>query len=124
MKSVSAEKVNINEYIKSKLKAFVETFATLGEIIGGTSSASKLTDAERKAEEIWENNKASQKAIEALEARETIPEKDEVEKKKEIRGKSSYKVQEPVQQQDSVKRISKNGTKTIETRTIDDDYVK
>ncbi len=118
MKSVSAEKVNINEYIKSKLKAFVETFATLGDMIGGTSSVAKMTDAEIKAAEIWKANPKSAKAIEMLEARETIPEKGEVEKKKTTRGRSSYRVEE------SVKGISKNRTETNETRTIDDDYVK
>lgn len=126
MKNVSAEKININEYIKSKLKAFVETFATLGEIIGGTSSVAKMTDAEIKAAEIWKANPKSAKAIEMLEARETIPEKGEgeVEKKNTLRGRSSYRVEESVQQQESVKDISKNRTKPNGTRTIDDDYVQ
>ena len=126
MKSVSAEKTNINEYIKSKLKAFADTFATLGEIIGGTSNASKMTDAEVEAAEIWKANPKSLKAVESLEARETIPEKaSKNEMKKESRTKNKYEISpQQIQSKQLTRENSKNRTNTRRTKTIDDDYVK
>ena len=70
---IKTEQINVKEYMKSKLKAavkaFAETFSTLGDIIGGTSNVSKLNDAEIEVEEIWASNKKSRDNIKALESR-------------------------------------------------------
>ena len=72
---IKTEQINVKEYMKSKLKAavkaFAETFSTLGDIIGGTSNVSKLNDAEIEVEEIWadKSNKESKDNIKALEKR-------------------------------------------------------
>ena len=72
---IKTEQINVKEYMKSKLKAavktFAETFSTLGDIIGGTSNVSKSNDAEREVEEIWadESNKKSKDYIKELESR-------------------------------------------------------
>ncbi len=107
MKNVSAEKINVNEYIKSKLKAFLETFATLGDIIGGAPSASKLTGAELEAAQIWKNNPESAKAIERFEARETIPEKESTTgKTKEAKKRKSYGVKAQVQTKEADRELT------------------
>ena len=83
-----AEQINVKEYIKSKLKAFADTFATLGEIIGGTSNVSKLTDAEIEAEKIRE--KFNLKRIKELEKRVEIPEISKNENTKKREKKDEY----------------------------------
>ena len=75
---IKTEQINVKEYMKSKLKAavkaFAETFSTLGDIIGGTSNVSKLNDAEIEVENIWadNSNKQSKDNIKALESRMEI----------------------------------------------------
>ena len=75
---IKTEQINVKEYMKSKLKAavkaFAETFSTLGDIIGGTSNVSKLNDAEIEVENIWadKSNKQSKDNIKALESRMEI----------------------------------------------------
>ena len=76
---IKTEQINVKEYMKSKLKAavkaFAETFSTLGDIIGGTSNVSKLNDAEIEVENIWadKSNEQSKDTIKALESRVKIP---------------------------------------------------
>ena len=77
---IKTEQINVKEYMKSKsklkaaVKAFAETFSTLGDIIGGTSNVSKLNDAEKEVKKIWadKSNKKSKANIKALESRMKI----------------------------------------------------
>ena len=80
---VNIGRERLNEYIKSKVKAVLETFATLGEMIGGTSDVSQISDAEKVAQEIKENNPSSEEIIHNLEKSMEIPEKGNIERRKE-----------------------------------------
>ena len=127
--SAKAEQINVKEYIKERFKkvtkAVAETFAVLGDILVVSSDASKKTDAEIEAEEIWKANPKAEKAVKALEAREEIPGKVEIETETETKKrKPRYGIQEQVLKQEPVKRISKGKARDTKTQSKDDDYVK
>lgn len=120
MKNASAKQIEVIEYLKTALnpKAF---FSTIGDILVRTSSDSKLTDADREVAQIWEDNKASKKAIEAWEAREKIPEKGATGGKgKGTRKQKSYEISTPVHPQEPTreamesKDTHKNSSKGFE----------
>ena len=121
--SAKAEQINVKEYIKERFKkvtqAVAETFAVLGDILVVSSDASKKTDAEIEAEEIWKANPKAENAVKALEAREEIKIKTETKKRK-----PRYVIQEQVLKQEPVKRISKGKARDTKTQSKDDDYVK
>ena len=124
--SAKAEQINVKEYIKERFKkvtkAVAETFAVLGDILVVSSDASKKTDAEIEAEEIWKANPKAEKAVKALEAREEIPEKVEIKTKtKTKKRKPRYGIQEQVLKQEPVTKGKARDTKT---QSKDDDYVK
>ena len=102
---IKTEQINVKEYMKSKLKAavkaFAETFSTLGDIIGGTSNVSKLNDAEKEVEEIWadKSNKESKDKIEALEKRMEIS----TLKRKEQKGNTAIGVTDKKQSKELVR---------------------
>ena len=100
---IKTEQINVKEYMKSKLKAavkaFAETFSTLGDIIGGTSNVSKLNDAEREVEKIWASNKKSEDNIEALENRVKIS----TLKRKEPKGNTAIGVTDKKQSKELVR---------------------
>ena len=93
---IKTEQINVKEYMKSKLKAavkaFAETFSTLGDIIGGTSNVSKLNDAEIEVKKIWadKSNKKSKANIKALESRMEIS----TLKRKEQKGNTAIGVKQ------------------------------
>ena len=127
--SAKAEQINVKEYIKERFKkvtkAVAETFAVLGDILVVSSDVSKKTDAEIEAEEIWKANPKAEKAVKALEAREEILEKVEIETETETKKrKPRYGIQEQVLKQEPVKRISKGKARDTKTQSKDDDYVK
>ena len=127
--SAKAEQINVKEYIKERFKkvtkAVAETFAVLGDILVVSSDVSKKTDAEIEAEEIWKANPKAEKAVKALEAREEIPGKVEIETETETKKrKPRYGIQEQVLKQEPVKRISKGKARDTKTQSKDDDYVK
>lgn len=123
MNSMSAEKVNVKEYIKSKLKAFAETFATLGDIIGGTTDVAKLTEAEIEAEKIIEASNI--KAITALEKRVEIPESEaKGGKANGTKRKKKYEIKTQVQGQQTIAGIDEDKTNAKKAKQKDDDYVK
>ena len=101
---IKTEQINVKEYMKSKLKAavkaFAETFSTLGDIIGGTSNVSKLNDAEREVEEIWASNKKSKDNIKALEKRVEIS----TLKRKEQKGNTAIGVTDKNQLKELVRK--------------------
>ena len=102
---IKTEQINVKEYMKSKLqaavKAFAETFSTLGDIIGGTSNVSKSNDAEKEVEEIWadKSNKKSKDNIEALENRVGIS----TLKRKEQEGNTAIRVTDKKQSKELVR---------------------
>ena len=123
MNSMSAEKVNVKEYIKSKLKAFAETFATLGDIIGGTTDVAKLTEAEIEAEKIIEASNI--KAITALEKRVEIPESEaKGGKANGTKREKKYEIKTQVQGQQTIAGIDEDKTNVKKAKQKDDDYVK
>lgn len=118
--NVRAEQVNAKEYLKSKLRAFAETFATLGNMIGGTSNVTKLTDAEREADEIRKKYDSSN--IAKLESRVQIPEKENQRTRTKTTKPQQYNVTTTIQQNSNlnVAEQSKNSRQQIEN----DDYLK
>ena len=121
VKTNQTNQTNVKEYIKSKLKAFIETFATLGDIIGGTSDPSKLTEAEQAAEEIEKQSDLARiKKLEDL-ARGIPDEKED--KKAKTRKSKSEKVESKVksdkekEKQEKVKGKTRNkpGTENIKS---------
>ena len=102
---IKTEQINVKEYMKSKLKAavkaFAETFSTLGDIIGGTSNVSKLNDAEIEVEKIWadKSNKKSKDNIKALENRVEIS----TLKRKEQKGNTAIGVTDKKQSEELVR---------------------
>ena len=100
---IRTEQINVKEYMKSKLKAavktFAETFSTLGDIIGGTSNVSKLNDAEIEVEKIWASNKKSKDNIKALEKRVEISNL----KRKEQKGNTAIGVTDKKQSKELVR---------------------
>ena len=125
--SAKAEQINVKEYIKERFKkvtqAVAETFAVLGDILVVSSDASKKTDAEIEAEEIWKANPKAEQAVKALEAREEIPEEVEIKTGTKKR-KPRYGIQEQVLKQEPVQRISTGKARDTKTQSKDDDYVK
>ena len=121
--NAKAEQINVKEYMKARwkkvFKAVAETFKTLGDILIVTSDTNKLTDADIEAAEIWKAHPKAKKAVEALEARESIPEREEIKTEKKER-KPRYEIKEQALKQEPVKRISKD----TKTQSKDDDYVK
>ena len=105
---VNIGRERLNEYIKSKVKAVLETFATLGEMIGGTSDVSQISDAEKVAQEIKENNPSSEEIIHDLEKSMEIPEKGNIKEREEnVRTPKNYKTM-PNSKKRGMDPISKN----------------
>ena len=105
---VNIGRERLNEYIKSKVKAVLETFATLGEMIGGTSDVSQISDAEKVAQEIKENNPSSEEIIHNLEKSMEIPEKGNIKEREEnVRTPKNYKTM-PNSKKRGMDPISKN----------------
>ena len=128
--SAKAEQINVKEYIKERFKkvtqAVAETFAVLGDILVVSSDASKKTDAEIEAEEIWKANPKAEKAVKALEARKEIPEKVKIKTETEKR-KPRYGIQVLKQEQEQVLKqepVTKGKARDTKTQSKDDDYVK
>ena len=105
---VNIGRERLNEYIKSKVKAVLETFATLGEMIGGTSEVSQVSDAEKAVQEIRENNPSSEEIIHDLEKSMEIPEKGNIKEREEnVRTPKNYKTM-PNSKKRGMDPISKN----------------
>ena len=137
--NAKAEQINVKEYMKARwkkvFKAVADTFKTLGEMLIVTSDTNKLTDADIEAAEIWKAHPKAKKAVEALEAREEIPEEVEIQAETKKR-KPRYEIHGQIATQEPVQGISKGESKDItmqepgkgktrgKAKMRDDDYVK
>ena len=137
--NAKAEQINVKEYMKARwkkvFKAVAETFKTLGDILIVTSDTNKLTDADIEAAEIWKAHPKAKKAVEALEARESIPEREEIKTGKKERT-NRFEIHKQIATQEPVQGISEGESKDItmqetgkgktrgKAKMKDDDYVK
>ena len=56
MKNVSEKRINISELYRKAFNAFKDTISTLGSILLEPPKVLKLTEADVKVKQIWENN--------------------------------------------------------------------
>ena len=90
--NIKVNRSELNIYIKSKFKAFAETFAVLGDILGNSQSEEKITEAEMEVERIKKESNLDN--IIKLEKRmELVKEGPKQEKKNEKKSGKNYSIE-------------------------------
>ena len=121
MKKIKKKRINISELYRKAFNAFKDTISTLGSILLEPPKVLKLTEADVKVKQIWENNKESAEAIKEFERQQTIPERGP-EEKRSMGRKRTKNYTEKVQTQQQRPNSQEQENNVTHNQTRDDDY--